>query len=170
MFYADFHLGVFGSFKIHFYIILITIWYRFGVISDHLATFSHLSGIWTYQQIEKVHLHTVPTLPAPETFKNDPSARPQTNRESQPASWTASKPAKSQKHWFHSFYKQNLILSIKMLLKPLVLATFQKKKAVAAAAWCERAPFSSHSNFLFRKCCKTNAFSNMLLVEITFSL
>ena len=37
----------------------------------HVLQKINFSGIWTYQKIEQVHLHTVPTLPAPETFKNN---------------------------------------------------------------------------------------------------
>ena len=61
---------------------------------------------------------------------------------------------------FYLFYKQNVIMTIKMLLKPLVLQHFRKKKLCGCSAVVRATTKLQPQSIFFRKCCKTNGFSN----------
>ena len=61
---------------------------------------------------------------------------------------------------FHGFYKENVISSIKMLLKPLVLQLFQKKSCCGLRTVMRATTALQPQQLYFRNCCRTNGFSN----------
>ena len=61
---------------------------------------------------------------------------------------------------FHSFYKENVISSIKMLPKPLVLQHFQKKSCCGLRTVMRATTALQPQQLFFRNCCRTNGFSN----------
>ena len=61
---------------------------------------------------------------------------------------------------FHSFYKENVISSIKMLPKPLVLQHFQKKSCCGLRTVVCATTALQPQQLYFRNCCRTNGFSN----------
>ena len=63
---------------------------------------------------------------------------------------------------FYLFYKQNVSITIKMLLKPMVLQHFRKKKLCGCSAVVRPPTKLQPQLIFFRKCCKTNGFSNIL--------